>query len=296
MFVKSLTECIICSRHIKQVCHLPNPNHTVHQHHFLLPCNTRSAAHVKTTVTLRTNACLFDCRFGDGEYLLTQGAAVSTQDKWSIEAGTSQIGTDLMTVLRVHKGQRLYLGLPSPGQEGSYLSKLLKATQATCQQVTYANLWVNANYPKTKQLWSEMIQNRSQDLVLIVGEPVAAHLSRQLPQKRFAGVMTVPVSGVAQWKGEYRRQRIHEAVRLAEHHTKKVFLVSAGPIAKVLISAMWNATQNNQYIDVGSSFDEVGKGVVTRAYMDQTSSYASQRDPCWSVSVMGVPQAAACTA
>jgi hypothetical protein len=220
---------------------------------------------------------------------------VSTQDKWSIEAGTSQIGTDLMTVLRVHKGQHLYLGLPAPGQEGSYLPKLLKAAQATCQQVTYANLWVNANYPKTKQLWSDLIRNRSQDLVLIVGEPVAAHLNRQVPSRHFAGMMTVPVSGVAQWKGDHRRRCLEEAVRLAEYHTKKVFLVSAGPIAKVLISAMWNATQQNQYIDVGSSFDEVGKGVVSRAYMDQTSDYANQRDPCWSVNSSGIPQAAPCT-
>lgn len=227
--------------------------------------------------------------------MLSQGQQFTNTDNWSTKGGSTQLRTDLITLLAAHKGQNVLYGLAAPHHEGPYLGNLLKMMKATCQQLTYANLWVNANYPRTKRLWLDLVHNRSKDVVLIVGQPVMLHLNKTMPSKQFASVMTVPLYGVDQWETQ-RDQCLQQAVHLAQRHQRKVFLLSAGPLAKVLVSAMWNASQNNQYIDVGSSFDEVGKGTTSRGYMDPSSSNARQVDPCWGVNAQGTPRVTPCIA
>jgi hypothetical protein len=55
------------------------------------------------------------------------------------------------------------------------------------------------------------------------------------------------------WKGEMRKALIRNATMLAKSVQKHVFFVTGGPMAKVLISYMWNSNHADIFIDFGSS-------------------------------------------
>jgi hypothetical protein len=58
-----------------------------------------------------------------------------------------------------------------------------------------------------------------------------------------------------------------------------LFITCGGPLSKPLIKAMWVERPEHQYVDFGSSMDEILKGRRTRPYMDPNSPYARGVDP-----------------
>jgi len=98
-----------------------------------------------------------------------------------------------------------------------------------------------------------------------------------------AGCVAVPDDAVHTWESEASREAlVAEALALARSlPTGHLFIVCAGPLSKPLINALWVAWPHHQYIDMGSSMDEILKGRVTRPYMDPTSPYAKGVDPQW---------------
>eukprot|EP01080_Neovahlkampfia_damariscottae_P006025 gene6025-10027_t len=48
---------------------------------------------------------------------------------------------------------------------------------------------------------------------------------------------------------------ISQAISIARAHQNSIFLISGGPVAKILISEMWKASKCNQYVDFGSGLD-----------------------------------------
>jgi hypothetical protein len=53
-------------------------------------------------------------------------------------------------------------------------------------------------------------------------------------------------------------------------HKNKLFLFSAGPIAKIIIANAWNEHPHNIYLDVGSSLDLFMKGKTNRHYVNDS--------------------------
>jgi hypothetical protein len=76
---------------------------------------------------------------------------------------------------------------------------------------------------------------------------------------------------------------------LAKSVTGYLFIVAGGPMAKPLVAHMWNANPTNQYVDFGSSVDEIMKGRITRPYMTPGSGYAEQVDPPFTVDDLDRP-------
>jgi len=98
-----------------------------------------------------------------------------------------------------------------------------------------------------------------------------------------AGCVAVPDDAVHTWenaetRGALLKQSLDLATSLPPGH---LFVVCAGPLSKPLINALWNAHPHHQYIDFGSSMDEVLKGRITRPYMNPDSPYARGVDPQW---------------
>jgi hypothetical protein len=53
---------------------------------------------------------------------------------------------------------------------------------------------------------------------------------------------------------EKERENILTQMRsVARAHSNTLFLISAGPVAKIMVYEMWQASKCNQYIDVGSA-------------------------------------------
>ena len=65
---------------------------------------------------------------------------------------------------------------------------------------------------------------------------------------------------------EYSAGVIARARALASKYDGHLFVVSGGPLAKILIAQMWDANCRNRYIDFGSSVDNVLAAIRTRDY------------------------------
>lgn len=240
-------------------------------------------------------------RYGDGEFMLIRGDPIGqdTQafqmDKFWHKGGHTQLGGDLLDSLQGHFGQAFYYGFGSPRFGSSYLPDLLVMAHANCWQITFSNIWVNANYPRTKVMLENMVLENSSHVVLLVNHLTAKTLLSKHPGAKFAGLMQLPDQAPESWQGQQRIALLEQAVKLAGMHHRKLFVVSAGPMAKVLVSRMWSAHPDNQYIDFGSAFDEIGKGVVTRPYMTPGTVFADYTDPCWSLALnTGLPVEVKC--
>lgn len=77
--------------------------------------------------------------------------------------------------------------------------------------------------------------------------------------------INIPLYLVNEWdvKGQEVLSFILNEIKQVKN---KIFLFSAGPVSKILISHAWNQNPNNIYLDIGSSLDIFAKGSSNREY------------------------------
>jgi len=230
-------------------------------------------------------------RYADGEYSLIKGLKIGKDsqaflmDKFWSDGGPSQIGTDLKESLTGHYGEHYYYGFASPKEDPAGVAFFLESTEQHCAFISYSNLWINAFYPTTKALLERMLFVNSSRTVVVANH---AGLSRLQSEGKGSFLsMQLPDYVNSIWAGDIRMQLIRNASSLALSVHRHVFFVSGGPMAKVLISYMWNSNKNNIYIDFGSAMDETLKGVKTRPYMDAKHNLARQVEPAWYIGEQG---------
>jgi hypothetical protein len=235
-------------------------------------------------------------RYGDGERALIAGQPIGqemqawTVDKFWSPGGATQLGADLADSLTGHYGQDFYYGFASPYDDGAALEWYLRRVEAGCGWLTYANLFVNVHYGRTRDLVASLLLPQlTRCSVMVLNHASLAGFRRQFdPDGRVPG-LAVPDNAAFSWSGDTRQALLDNATALARAHTGCLFWVSAGPMAKPLIAAMWRAHPGNQYVDWGSSVDEIFKLTPTRAYQQGGSAYAHQTDPDWTVDRMDRP-------
>lgn len=103
-----------------------------------------------TNMVTTTQAPMALMRFVDGERMILQGTPVGTgtqafgEDKWSWEGGDSRLAKDMGAALTGHYGEPVFYAFASPRDDEHGLRYYLERTEATCGQITYANLWINS--------------------------------------------------------------------------------------------------------------------------------------------------------
>ena len=187
-----------------------------------------------------------------------------------------------------HYGEPVFYAFASPQDDEHGLRWYLERTEATCGQVTYANLWINSFYARTKELLLSLIttpHTRSR-IVLIanhvgIGSYAPCHVAGQVGE--LLGCVPVPDDAVKSWEDdELRASTLRAALDAVDAAPPgSLFIVCAGPLSKPLIAAMWGRSHAHQVVDFGSALDEVLKGKRTRPYMDPDSPYARGIDPQW---------------
>ena len=89
-------------------------------------------------------------RLGDGEYFLMLGKQVHAQEGWISQSGISELGKALYNSLRID-GDNVFYGISCPccDRRAYYWYR----THIGEKKITFANLWVNANYPRFKEMF-----------------------------------------------------------------------------------------------------------------------------------------------
>ena len=231
-------------------------------------------------------------RFVDGERMILQGVAVGTstqafaEDKWSFDGGSSRLQTDMLDALRHHYGEPVFYAFATPQDDEHGLRWYLERTEATCGQITLANLWINSYYARTKALLLDIIQTQASRVVIIanhIGVKTYAPCAMKGLEGEVLGCIAVPDDAVHTWEDDTARNALlNEAIGWVDKAPPgTLFIMCAGPLSKPLVAAMWARSPLHQVVDFGSSLDEVLKQKITRPYMDPNSPYSKGVDPQW---------------
>jgi len=210
-------------------------------------------------------------RYADGEVMLMRGQPVLeftqayTVDKWKSPASLTKVGKELLESLN-HTEENYYYaisGLNDNINDYNFLRKNIKHNE---NNLTFVNLWINANYQKTKN----KMKSLKRDVIIICNENAK---SENFPFK-VKEIIPFPNNCISFWE-ENSVIFIEKLTEKIKNINDELFLISCGPVSEIIIDKLFKSNPNNSYIDVGSSIDEYVHGKITRPYMDPTSIYSN---------------------
>lgn len=210
-------------------------------------------------------------RYADGEVALMKGAPIGSNsqayavDGWSSPSGITKVGIQLLDSLK-HEEDNYYYAISSNtdfSQDYEFLVNRIKRKE----NITFANLWINANYQKMKSFYETL----QKEVYVICNEKAQKN---NFPFKVIE-LFGFPYDCVNYWEN-YGEDYLYQLLEYASQLTNATFFISAGPVSEILIDKMYLTNSNNQYVDVGSSIDEYVHGYKTRPYMDPNSKYSKE--------------------
>ena len=209
-------------------------------------------------------------RYADGEQILMEGGAIPksatvfVEDRWSAEGGSTRLGRDLLETLD-HTEPEYFYAIPGRNDLAG-MDFYLRRLRTAPAQITFATLFCNFNYG----VFRERLDALEERVVVMASKHGAGRALGRL------GVLEyVPMEHdcVHHWERAHADEKAR-AVELARRYERTLFIVAAGPMANVLIHAMFGANPTNRYLDVGSALDELIHGRKTRPYMHHGTDYS----------------------
>lgn len=215
-------------------------------------------------------------RYGDGELALMIGDEIPSysqaciQDGWTAPKKKTLLGKDLINSLKnIHPDW--FIGIPcdccNRQAKRTYLYNL-QEVGVDIKNITYANLFINSNYLKFKNI----IANIKEEVVLLANK-AGKNSIYPFNVKKF---ISIEDDCVNFWESQ-KESYFNELSKFVSQTKNTLFLISAGPMSEPIIDFLWNLNKTNRYIDVGSSLDEYTKNKITRPYMIENSEFFDRK-------------------
>ena len=164
---------------------------------------------------------------------------------------------------------------------------VLAAPVALC-----SNIWVNDHYQATLALLDDLMHRiYYQRTVLVVNEESINKLKADGKDSFIADYVALKDNDVMRWDDEAWRAPFLERIEaVAKKYDGHLFIVSGGPLGKVLVGKLWDANCRNRYIDFGSSVDPLFRNFVARRYQNTENTDAKRTDPVYLITDAGTMQ------
>jgi hypothetical protein len=209
-------------------------------------------------------------RYADGEVMLMEGRQVSefTQaysvDKWKSPATLTKVGKELLESLN-HTEENYYYAISGINDNINDYTFLRENIKHNDSNITFVNLWINANYQKTKN----KMKSLKRDVILICNENAKIE---NFPFK-VKELIPFPNNCISFWE-ENSSVYIDTLLKKFKDIKNELFFISCGPVSEIIINKLYTNNPYNSYVDVGSSIDEYVHSKITRPYMLPTSIYS----------------------
>jgi hypothetical protein len=131
--------------------------------------------------------------------------------------------------------------------------------------VLFANLLVNANFRK----FAGYLIGLDREVVLIANEE---GYDKEYPFN-VTDAMWVKEECI-EWYNGHKKDILSSLKDISKRHINTLFLVSAGPLANIMVNKLYEYNPDNTYLDVGSPLDVFTKGVMTRPYQNSNTYFA----------------------
>ena len=179
-------------------------------------------------------------KYADGEFAILANIPITNADRWTfIPNQHSHIREELVHSFKF-KDKDYYVGVSckccQPEQHVNWMRK-----QSGQDILTWANIFVNSNYPYFKENFIPEFNNH--DIVLFAREDARVN---DLPFK----VKHIPITPQAFIDNFNLVQEFP-----IEKYQDKLFLFCAGPLGNMLAAKFWKKNKNNTYLDIGSTLN-----------------------------------------
>ncbi len=205
-------------------------------------------------------------RFGDGEMLVINGEAIDLsskcngEHKYTPNNNNDENHRAILTESLLYKNDNYYVGLPCRCCVGNeHCDKLREQSQQDDTQLTWANIFVNSNYPAFLEKTVEVLASRKINMV--------CHEKADTSHLPFAVSASFRI-GANAWACDYQRLLTELKTHIEENNTRnEVFIFCAGVLSNMLIYQLCKSYPDNTYIDAGSVFDDFMALGQTRKYL-----------------------------
>jgi hypothetical protein len=207
-------------------------------------------------------------RYGDGERAIMTGQRIAAQEGWASPNYVSKLGKDLLSSLEINDGSVYYaISCPCCDNPAYYWY----STRIANSNITFANIWVNANYPK----FIKSFEKLDREAVVVANYRAEG---KQIGNLKILKHYSISDDCFDFW--ENQGDRLLENIK-NDFGDKKdlLFVISAGPMSEPIIAELFKNNPDNCYIDFGSSIDRYYRDEQTRPYEDKRSVYAKRN--CW---------------
>jgi len=212
-------------------------------------------------------------RFADGEASVLKNLTVGNKDGWLFKKDRNlSFRRDLRNSL-LCTDPNYYYGISCSCCDPPNHKFLLDLVNAPLSQLTFSNLWVNANYPIFNQHFIPAIVKSSKKIILCTGAKAKVKdFSKSVPIADF-----IPIHGNCVLEWESRRDFLRGLMDLkATENRGAIFLFAIGPLSEVFIHQMWQANPRNVYIDIGSTLDPLLFRRNSRDYHKGDAQYSAR--------------------
>jgi hypothetical protein len=180
-------------------------------------------------------------KFADGEWSAIQNETIDNGE-FQNDINTPQFYRDRLigSIRFVHPDY--YVGVCCPCCNGDKARNMRNFCEQPEEQITFANIFVNANYSIYKETFLKEYAKRDIHLV--------AHGASKIDQLPFRIERFYPIERNA-WVNNYSLIEEIKAKKLEN----KLFLFCAGPFGNLLVHQLFNHNRRNTYLDVGSTLN-----------------------------------------
>lgn len=204
-------------------------------------------------------------RFADGEHAVMERKPLQGYD-WSMKDSFTKSSEALNKALD-YRDENYYYGVSCACCDQEKYDYYKKRLSDCWDRVTYSNLFVNGNYGRTIE-WMKSIPKI--DFFLMNVNGMAPHESGKVSRVKDSCVLNIKTpkffpSNVLEYFENEPYNIVDEQIDLICNFTKKIVMVSVGPLSEILIHYMYSQNKDNYYIDVGSVIDPMIHG-DTRIY------------------------------
>ena len=216
-------------------------------------------------------------RFADGEASVLKNITVGNKDGWLYKTDKNLIfRRDLRQSLLCVDKNYLY-GLACTCCDKETHDFLLHSVRAPLENLTFSNIWVNGNFPRFNERFLPTLKESKKQIILCSGSKArVSELTQYVPITDF---IPIPGNCVLYW--EKYREQIRGLLDLkATQYSNAIFLIAAGPMSEIIIHEMWQANQQNVYLDIGSTLDPLLFRRNSRGYHTAGHTF-SQRICSW---------------
>lgn len=204
-------------------------------------------------------------RWGDGELTILEGKHIDIRSKGNGEfrydpnlPQYNQARENLMKSY-IYKDDNYYIGIACPCCVGQEKYQYMKDKSGQDDEhLTWANIFVNANYHRTINELIPEFQNHSVTIVV--------NKNSRFDKLPFKPNQILLVGTDAWLDVDELGRNILENI-LMRGIKNEIFLIAAGPFANILTYALWvYGSKKNTYIDIGSILDPYLQLKLTRGY------------------------------